>query len=633
MQSSEIRKRFLEFFENRGHKIIPSASLVPENDPSVLFNTAGMQPLVPYLLGQEHPMGKRIADVQKCVRTGDLDDIGDNRHFSFFEMMGNWSLGAYFKEEAIEYSYKFLTNGDNEKEGDKGLGLGVNRLFITVFSGDEYSKQDDESVEIWKKQGIPEDRIYFLPAEDNWWGAGDTGPCGPCSEMFYDMEGKFVGQNISREKFIEECKKETIIEIWNDVFMAYNKQVKDEHKLEYQELKLKGLPIPKTFYFLSDLPNKNIDTGAGLERITAVMQGKKTAYDTDLFEDVMKYLKEQSVFSKKSKIGFIPDEKAIRVIADHLRTSVFMIADGVLPDNKGRGYILRRLIRRLMVRANQNNIELGQLMLAKQILVAKYKDQYSEVQADAVHEILKEEFLKFEKTLDQGLKEFEKIKEKYNDSDLEISGEDAFLLYGTYGFPLELTLELALNATPKGLSVDTFDFKQKLAEHQKLSQTASAGMFKGGLANHNEKTIRLHTAHHLLLAALQEVISPEIKQRGSNITEERLRIDFVCDHKLTDEEKQKVEDLVNQKIQAGLNVVRREMLLTEAEKIGAQMEFGAKYPETVSVYFVEDEKGSIFSKEFCGGPHVANTGELGHFKIQKEEAVSAGIRRIKAILE
>jgi alanyl-tRNA synthetase len=608
MQSNEIRTRFLKFFENRGHKIIPSASLVPENDPSVLFNTAGMQPLVPYLLGQEHPMGKRIADVQKCVRTGDLDDIGDNRHFSFFEMMGNWSLGAYFKEEAIEYSYKFLTNGDNEKEGDKGLGLGVNRLFITVFSGDEYSKQDDESVEIWKKQGIPEDRIYFLPAEDNWWGAGDTGPCGPCSEMFYDMEGKFVGQNISREKFIEECKKETIIEIWNDVFMAYNKQVKDEHKLEYQELKLKGLPIPKTFYFLSDLPNKNIDTGAGLERITAVMQGKKTAYDTDLFESVAAFL-----------IPVPADMRKKRIIADHIRTSVFLIADGVIPSNKDQGYVLRRLLRRAIFCYTNRKINKEEVSTLVDLISIKYGDVYEKIKENShfIKNVINDEVNKFTQTLENGLKEFEK-------------GIDPFILATTYGFPIELTEELAQE---KGIKIDREDFNKKMAEHQKLSQTASAGMFKGGLANHNEKTVRLHTAHHLLLAALQEVVSPEIKQRGSNITEERLRIDFVCDHKLTDEEKQKVEDLVNQKIKSGLNVVRREMPLTEAEKIGAQMEFGAKYPETVSVYFVEDEKGSIFSKEFCGGPHVANTGELGHFKIQKEEAVSAGIRRIKAILE
>lgn len=580
MQSSEIRTRFLKFFENRGHKIIPSASLVPENDPSVLFNTAGMQPLVPYLLGQEHPMGKRIADVQKCVRTGDLDDIGDNRHFSFFEMMGNWSLGDYFKKEAITWSYEFLTSKE------EGLGLDVSRLYVTLFEGDENAPYDQESKDIWMSLGIPENRIYALPAEDNWWSPGDNGPCGPCSEMFYDMSGN-IG-DLTKEGFIEATKKEDIIEIWNDVFMEYEK--KD------------GKVIGK-------LKQKNVDTGAGLERITAVMQGKKTAYETDLFEGIMDSIKSQSQNY---------NENSARIVADHMRTSVFMIADGVLPSNSDRGYVLRRLLRRAIRHSDKLKflIGLGPVFAA---VVNKYNKIYSNIldgQKIISEEISKEEE-KFRQTLSNGLKEFEK-------------GADSFILATTYGFPIELTEELAQE---KGIKIDREDFNKKMAEHQKLSQTASAGMFKGGLANHNEKTIRLHTAHHLLLAALQEVVSPEIKQRGSNITEERLRIDFVCDHKLSDEEKQKVEYLVNQKIQAGLNVVRREMPLTEAEKIGAQMEFGAKYPETVSVYFIEDEKGSIFSKEFCGGPHVSNTSELGHFKIQKEEAVSAGIRRIKAILE
>lgn len=589
MQSSEIRTRFLKFFENRGHKIIPSASLVPENDPSVLFNTAGMQPLVPYLLGQEHPMGKRIADVQKCVRTGDLDDIGDNRHFSFFEMMGNWSLGDYFKKEAISWSYTFLTNGDDEVEGNNGLGLDVRRLYVTIFEGDQNAPYDQESKDIWMSLGVAENRIYALPAEDNWWSPGDNGPCGPCSEMFYDMEGKFLGQNISREKFIEECKKETIIEIWNDVFMEYEK--KD------------GKVIGK-------LKQKNVDTGAGLERITAVMQGKKTAYDTDLFDFIFKALEKHST---------VDNVLSKRVVADHIRTSVFMISDGVLPGNKDQGYVLRRLIRRAVRHSDLLGLPKNSLIYLSLAVVNQYEEIYKNltVDLDKIQNTINQEENKFRQTLENGLKEFEK-------------GIDPFILATTYGFPIELTEELAQE---KGIKIDREDFNKKMAEHQKLSQTASAGMFKGGLANHNEKTIRLHTAHHLLLAALQEVVSPEIKQRGSNITEERLRIDFVCDHKLTDEEKQKVEDLVNQKIKSGLNVVRREMPLTEAEKIGAQMEFGAKYPETVSVYFVEDEKGSIFSKEFCGGPHVANTGELGHFKIQKEEAVSAGIRRIKAILE
>lgn len=581
MQSSEIRIRFLKFFENRGHKIIPSASLVPENDPSVLFNTAGMQPLVPYLLGQEHPMGKRIADVQKCVRTGDLDDIGDNRHFSFFEMMGNWSLGDYFKKEAITWSYEFLTSKE------EGLGLDVSRLYVTIFEGDENAPYDQESKDIWMSLGVPENRIYALPAEDNWWSPGDNGPCGPCSEMFYDMSGN-IG-DLTKEGFIEATKKEDVIEIWNDVFMEYEK--KD------------GKVIGK-------LKQKNVDTGAGLERITAVMQGKKTAYDTNLFEDIMDSIKSQSQNY---------NENSARIVADHMRTSVFMISDGVLPGNKDQGYVLRRLIRRAVRHSDLLGLPKNSLTNLSLAVVNQYEEIYTNLRVDLnqIQNVIEQEENKFRQTLENGLKEFEK-------------GIDPFILATTYGFPIELTEELAQE---KGIKVDREDFNKKMAGHQKLSQTASAGMFKGGLANHNEKTIRLHTSHHLLLAALQEVVSPEIKQRGSNITEERLRIDFVCDHKLTDEEKQKVEDLVNQKIQAKLNVVRREMPLAEAEKIGAQMEFGAKYPETVSVYFVEDDKGSIFSKEFCGGPHVSNTSELGHFKIQKEEAVSAGIRRIKAILE
>ncbi len=585
MQSSEIRNRFLKFFEKRGHAIIPSASLVPENDPSVLFNTAGMQPLVPYLLGQTHPMGKRIANVQKCVRTGDLDDIGDNRHFSFFEMLGNWSLGDYFKDEAIKWSYEFLTSKE------EGLGLDPARLYFTVFEGDENAELDEESKKIWMSLGIPENRIYALPADDNWWSPGDNGPCGPCSEMFYDMDGQFVGQEINKEKFIEETKKETIIEIWNDVFMEYEK--KD------------GKVIGK-------LKQKNVDTGAGLERMTAVMQGKKTAYDTDLFEDI---------FSSVLFTGSHLNEKSKRIIADHMRTSVFLISDGVIPGNTGQGYVLRRLLRRAIYRANGKGEIAGHSNLYGVIneIVKTYKDTYPEVEKniEKTRKIIEEEEIKFTKTLAQGIKEFEK-------------GIDPFILATTYGFPIELTQELAKE---KGIEVDMQDFNNKMAEHQKLSQTASAGMFKGGLANHNEKTVRLHTAHHLLLAGLQNIVDKSIKQRGSNITEERLRIDFLCDHKLTDEEKKKVEDWVNEKINQKLNVVRREMPFVDAEKLGAEMEFGAKYPETVSVYFIEDENGNPISKEFCGGPHVSNTSELTHFKIQKEEAVASGIRRIKAVLE
>lgn len=579
MTSQEIRERFIAFFKKQGHAVLPSASLVPENDPSVLFNTAGMQPLVPYLLGQKHPLGARLANIQKCVRTGDLDDIGDNRHFSFFEMMGNWSLGDYFKEDAIKWSYEFLTSHE------EGLGLEVNRLYVTIFEGDENAPYDEESKKIWMSLGVPEHRIYALPADDNWWSPGDNGPCGPCSEMFYDMEGE-IG-DLSKDEFIDAVKKERIIEIWNDVFMEYEK---------------------KDGKVVGRLVQKNVDTGAGLERITAVMQGKKTAYETDIFAPVIQMTKTHSLKY---------DERNARIIADHIRASVFLIGDGVIPGNKDQGYVLRRLIRRASVQARA-------LDLPKEFIVdhianyysENYKQIYQEVGEPHVEEIIRTECRKFESTLEHGLKEFKK-------------GVDAFTLATTYGFPIELTLELAKE---NGIEIDINEFNTKMAEHQKLSQTASAGMFKGGLANHNEKTIRLHTAHHLLLSALQEVLGKDVKQRGSNITEERLRMDFVFDRKMTDEEKRKVEDMVNNYISRELNVVRREMPLHEAEQLGAEMEFGAKYPEMVSVYFIEDKDGNSVSKEFCGGPHVANTKELGHFTIQKEEASSSGVRRIKAVL-
>lgn len=579
MQSSEIRDRFLKFFAARGHAIVPSASLVPENDPSVLFNTAGMQPLVPYLLGQKHPLGTRIADVQKCVRTGDLDDIGDNRHFSFFEMLGNWSLGDYFKQEAITWSYEFLTSKE------EGLGLDPSRLYITVFEGDENAPFDQESKDIWMSLGIPEHRIYALPADDNWWSPGDNGPSGPCSEMFYDMTEDAIG-DLDKAGFLAKTKSEEIIEIWNDVFMEYEK---------------KGGKV------VGKLPQKNVDTGAGLERITAVMQGKRTAYDTDLLVPVMDAIHARDRFN----------EVSARVVTDHIRTAVFMVCDGVLPSNSDRGYVLRRLIRRAVRHGGLVGIDdlAGSGLI--NIIVSKYKSAYSNLDASLAERVIADEEKKFRETLDKGMKEFEK-------------GTDAFTLFTTYGFPIELTEELAKE---KGATIDRVEFDAKMKEHQDKSRTASAGMFKGGLANHNEKTVRLHTAHHLLLAALQTVLGKSVHQRGSNITEERLRIDFAFERKMTDEEKKQVEDLVNEKIKAALAVIRREMPKEEAEKMGAEMEFGAKYADVVSVYFIEDKEGSAFSKEFCGGPHVTNTSELGHFKLLKEEAVSAGVRRIKAILD
>ncbi len=603
MTSNEIRQRFLKFFERREHALVPSASLVTTTEAgamdATLFNTAGMQPFVPYLLGEPHPKGVRLVNVQKCLRTIDLSEVGDNTHNTFFEMLGNWSLGDYFKEEAITWSYQFLTSKE------EGLGLDINRLYVTVFSGNEKVERDNESVEIWKSLGIPDHRIYYKSSKSNWWSAGLNSPAGPSTEMFYDITGKLG--DLSPEEFNKYEEEQKVVEIWNDVFMMYRLVNGD---------------------IAGELPQKNIDTGAGLERITTMVQGKNSVYETDLFYPVIKKIEELSgyKYGDKSdddylKVGekcWVEGRKNIRIVADHIRTAVFIIADGVVPSNTGRGYILRRILRRAVRYSDLISLQHGSLLALAEIIIDEYKKVYPELldNMDLIKKEIAEEENKFRLNLEKGLKEFSK-------------GVDPFNLYQSYGFPIELTVELAKE---KGIDIDLDEFNKKMEEHQKLSQTASAGMFKGGLANHSEKTIKLHTAHHLLLAGLQAVVSPLIKQRGSNITEERLRMDFVCDHKLTDEEKQKVEEWVNDKIKRGLKVVRREMPLQEAEKIGAEMEFGTKYPEIVSIYFVEDENGGFVSKEFCGGPHVTNTSELGHFKIQKEEATSAGVRRIKAVL-
>lgn len=608
MNSSDIRSRFLAFFAKRGHAILPSASLVPENDPSVLFNTAGMQPLVPYLMGQKHPLGTRLASCQKCVRTGDLDDIGDNRHFSFFEMLGNWSLGDYFKKEAIRWSYEFLTS-----KGE-GLGLNPDRLAVTIFQGDENAPYDEESKQIWMELGIPEHRIYALPADDNWWSPGDNGPCGPCSEMFYDMEGQFVGKEISHDEFLQCVKEETFIEVWNDVFMEYEK---------------------KDGKVIGRLSQKNVDTGAGLERLTAVMQNKQTAYETDLLVPVMQAI--------KTIAGDTYNERSARIVADHIRTSAMLIADGVRPSNKDQGYVLRRLIRRAIVRAekmrffeqfdlstesgqmNQNEIFMDLLNPLFDIYSMQNGVNYftakeqptSEPEVNAMIEIAGE-VGKFKKTLEQGLREFEK-------------GVDPFILATTYGFPIELTEELAKE---KGIIIDRATFDAQMKAHQEKSRAGAEQKFKGGLANTNERTVKLHTAHHLLLAALQTVLGKDIHQRGSNITEERLRIDFNFDRKVSTEELAQVESLVNEWIREQIPVTRHEMPREEAERLGAEMEFGAKYPDIVTVYEIKNTSGGDrISLEFCGGPHVSNTGDIGHFKIQKEEASSAGVRRIKATID
>lgn len=577
MKTNEIRAKFLKFFENRGHAILPSASLVPRNDPSVLFNTAGMQPLVPYLLGEKHPKGVRLASAQKCVRTGDIDDIGDATHLTFFEMLGNWSLGDYFKEESIKWSFELLTNKE------EGFGLDPNRLYVTVFEGDENAPRDMEAFEIWKKY-IPESRIYFLPAENNWWSPGENGPCGPDTEIFYDVTEKGLG-DMSHEEYLAADDRKDVVEIWNNVFMEYEK---------------------KNGQVIGKLSQKNVDTGSGLERMSMLMQGKNNVYDTDIFAPVIDII--------KSELKESFDLNSARIIADHIRCATFLISDGVFPGNKDQGYILRRLIRRAIVKS-QERVDLIKIA---EYYGEYYKDIYPEVFLVTQNgcPILADEIKKFNKTLASGIKEFEK-------------GVDAFTLATTYGFPLELTLEIAKE---KNIEINEEDFHQKMKAHQEASRLGAEQKFKGGLANSSEKTTKLHTAHHLLLAALQNTLSKDIHQRGSNITEERLRIDFNFDRKLTDDEKKLIEEFVNNAIKDNYMVVRREMPKDEAEKIGAEREFGTTYPDIVTVYSIEDKNGNSISKEFCGGPHVENTGVLGVFKIQKEEASSSGVRRIKAIL-
>jgi len=611
MQSDEIRSRFLKFFEKRGHKIIPSASLVPKNDPSVLFNTAGMQPLVPYLMGQKHSMGSRLVNVQKCVRTQDIDEVGDKTHDTFFEMMGNWSLGDYFKEDAIKWSYEFLTSKQ------EGLGLDPQRLYVTCFEGDENAPRDEESASIWKgifdKNNITGERLYFRPAEKNWWSVGENGPCGPDTEMFYDVSGKLTS-GMTLSEYLKADDEQMVVEIWNDVFMEYEK--KD------------GKVIGK-------LKQKNVDTGSGLERIVMAVQKKDNIFDTDLFSPLMNLIKEKSINY---------DIRSARIIADHFRTSVFIITDGVKPSNTGRGYILRRLLRRVFTKAFASELRKNFWIELIPILSRIYEKNYPEIKEnfDSIVSVIKEEEELFKKPLD-GIEIYRLdleavklgvIKKKGNipivkDKDTA-SGLYIYRTFETFGDPIDLSISVAKKL---GFKVDEEEIKKAVKEHQEKSRVASVGMFKGGLANHNEKTVRLHTAHHLLLAGLKAVVDKNIKQRGSNITEERLRLDFSCDHKLTDEEKAKVEDWVNDKIKKELKVRRMKLPLSVAEKIGAEMEFGAKYPDVVSVYLIgPGDNYEAVSKEFCGGPHVSNTKELGVFKIQKEEAVAQGIRRIKAVL-
>lgn len=581
MTSAEIRAKFLKFFEEKEHKIIPSASLVPENDPSVLFTTAGMHPLVPYLLGEKHPSGKRLVDIQKCIRTGDIDEVGDYAHHTFFEMLGNWSLGDYFKKEVIEWSFEFLTS-------EQWLGLDKNKIAVSVFKGDEDAPFDEEAFETWKSLGISEKRIAKLPKKNNWWGpAGETGPCGPDSEMFY-----WVGDpNNIPESFNDD--NPLWCEIWNDVFMQYNKTSLGKFE---------------------QLSQKNVDTGMGLERTLAVVNGLDDNYKTELFWPIIQKIE------KLSDKKYVENIKAMRIMADHLKAATFILGDekGIEPSNTGQGYVLRRLIRRAVRYGHQLGLKSFTREIAETVIEI-YEDVYPELSKnkDFVLNNLKQEEEKFEKTLENGLKEFEK-------------GTSPFVLFTTYGFPLEMTKELAKE---KGEEIDEQKFQAEMEKHQDLSRTSSAGMFKGGLSDAGEETKRLHTATHLLRQALEDVLKTEITQKGSNITSERLRFDFSFVRKLTDEEKQNVEEIVNKKIAEKLPVNKVVMKKEEAEKTGAAHIFGDKYGDEVSIYFIGDSLEKAYSKEFCGGPHVSNTSELGHFKILKEEAVSAGVRRIKAVLE
>lgn len=599
MKSEEIRKRFLAFFEKRGHAILPSSPLVPENDPTVLFNTAGMQPLVPYLMGKPHPQGDKLANIQKCVRTTDIEDVGDNTHLTFFEMMGNWSLGSYFKEEAIKWSYDLLTSKE------EGFGLDPKRLYVTVFKGDDNSPVDNEAKRFWMEAGMPENRIYFKDASANWWPAVKgkdtwTGPTGPCSEMFYDLTEKGLG-DMTLEQYNKADDEQKVVEIWNDVFMEFEK---------------------KDGKIISKLNKKNVDTGAGFERITTVLQNKTNVYDTDLFLEIM------------DEAGKISDNtKSKRIISDHIRSSIFLISDGVIPGNTDQGYILRRLIRRAVFNTVKRSLSIDSINRFVDIVCNKYGHTYPNIknQKERIAKEIFDESEKFVKTIENGLKEFEKIYK----NNAGITGKQAFILFSSYGFPIDLTIELAKQ---KSLTVDIESYNEEFKKHQELSRSGAEKKFKGGLGDTSEASVRYHTVTHLLHQALHDVLGDGVMQKGSNITTERLRFDFSYSGKMTDEQKKKVEDIVNSKINEELPVNMVVMNKAEAEKTGARHFFGEKYGDEVSIYYIGKDINTCYSKEFCGGPHVKNTkdlkGENGSlkFKIIKEEAVSQGVRRIKAVL-
>ena len=589
--SSELRSMFLKFFKDHGHAVISSASVIPENDPTVLFTTAGMHPLVPYLMGAKHPAGNRLTDVQKCVRTGDIDDVGDFSHLTFFEMLGNWSLGDYFKEQMIPWSWEFLTSPEY-------LGLPKDRLAFSVFAGDADCPRDEESAELWRKCGVADDHIFFLPKENNWWGpAGITGPCGPDTEMFIITDKEPCGPDCS-----PACSCGRYLEIWNDVFMQYNK-------------KADGTFEP--------LAQKNVDTGMGLERTICVLNGKKSVYETDLFADILQKISE---LSGKQYGSDEETTRAFRIIADHMRTSTFIMGDdrGVSPSNVDQGYVLRRLIRRAVRYGMGIGMPEGFTGEVAKVIIEQYKDVYPELKRNEafVLEQLSLEESRFARTLKQGNREFEKLVEKVQDG--QIDGVSAFHLYDTYGFPVEMTQELARE---RGLTVDMDGFHECFRKHQATSQAGAEQRFKGGLADHSEQSARLHTGTHLMHAALRKVLGPEVAQKGSNITAERLRFDFSFGRKMTKEELAEVERLVNEAIESHTPITCEEMTVAQAKEQGAIGLFESKYGEQVKVYTM-----GPYSKEICGGPHAQNTGDLVSFKIKKEESSSAGVRRIKAVI-
>jgi len=587
IDSKKLIKLYLEFFKQKNHKVIPNAPLIPQEDPTVLFTTAGMHPLIPFLLGQPHSLGKRLANVQKCLRTDDIDEVGDDFHLTFFEMLGNWSLGDYFKKEAIEWSFEFLTD-------KKWLGLDKEKIYVTVFAGDKDAPKDEESAKIWQSVGIPKKRIFYLPKKDNWWGpAGETGPCGPDTEIFYD-----VGKKPCSKDCKPGCSCGKYFEIWNDVFMQYNKTAESKYEL---------------------LKQKNVDTGMGVERTVAVLQNKKSVYEIESFKPIVDKIKELSNIKKPNE----KQEKSIRIIADHIRASVFILAEDIEPSNKEHGYILRRLIRRCIRHGKLIGIEKEFLMELAKIVMKIHKNDYSHLEKNKkfISDQISKEESRFMETISQGTKKFEEIVKQKN----QIDGKDAFLLFQSFGFPIEITKEIAKE---KNIAVDEKGFKEEFKRHQEISRTGAEKKFKGGLADTSEQTTKLHTATHLLNEALRRVLNKkDIVQKGSNITPERLRFDFNFDRKLTEQELREVEKVVNEQIKKSLPVKREEMSLDEAKKSGAQAMFEHKYGEKVSVYSIGN-----FSVEICGGPHVKNTKELGKFEIIKEESIAAGVRRIKARL-